>query len=180
MRRERRRPGDGRGVRPERCPAARSVVFVAFAAEESGLLGSQALAAAPPFPLKDMAAILNVDVLNVYGRTRDFSALGLDQSSSAPPSPGRCRRGAQGDHQPGGSVPGRILPLGSLLAGQGRRPWYQPGKRFGLRWSPGRLGEGTADKYIRRALPPAERPGSALVQLRRRIAAASRHRQEQQ
>ncbi len=61
--------------------AARSVVFVAFAAEESGLLGSQALAAAPPFPLKDMAAILNVDVLNVYGRTRDFSALGLDQSS---------------------------------------------------------------------------------------------------
>ena len=28
-----------------------------------------------------MAAILNVDVLNLYGRTRDFSALGLDQST---------------------------------------------------------------------------------------------------
>ena len=28
-----------------------------------------------------MAAILNLDVLNLYGRTRDFSALGLDQSS---------------------------------------------------------------------------------------------------
>jgi Zn-dependent M28 family amino/carboxypeptidase len=28
-----------------------------------------------------MAAILNSDVLNLYGRTRDFSALGLDQSS---------------------------------------------------------------------------------------------------
>jgi Zn-dependent M28 family amino/carboxypeptidase len=61
--------------------AGRSVVFVGFAAEESGLLGSQALAATPPFPLRDMAAILNLDVLNMYGRTRDFSALGLEQSS---------------------------------------------------------------------------------------------------
>ena len=64
------------GVHP-----GRSIVFVAFAAEESGLLGSQALAANPPFPLRDVAAILNLDVLNLYGRTRDFSALGLDQSS---------------------------------------------------------------------------------------------------
>jgi Zn-dependent M28 family amino/carboxypeptidase len=64
------------GVHP-----GRSVVFIGFAAEESGLLGSQALAAKPPFPLRDMATILNVDVLNLYGRTRDFSALGLDQSS---------------------------------------------------------------------------------------------------
>ncbi|HEX3274023.1 MAG TPA: M28 family peptidase [Gemmatimonadales bacterium] len=66
----------GTGVHP-----GRSIVFVAFAAEESGLLGSQALAANPPFPLRDVAAILNLDVLNLYGRTRDFSALGLDQSS---------------------------------------------------------------------------------------------------
>lgn len=61
--------------------AARSMVFVGFAAEESGLIGSQALAAHPPFPLKDIAAILNLDVMNLYGKTRDFSALGLDQSS---------------------------------------------------------------------------------------------------
>jgi Zn-dependent M28 family amino/carboxypeptidase len=64
------------GVHP-----ARSLVFIGFAAEESGLLGSQALATTPPFPLKDMAAILNLDVLNLYGRTRDFSALGMDQSN---------------------------------------------------------------------------------------------------
>ena len=64
------------GVRP-----ARSIVFIGFAAEESGLLGSQALATHPPFALRDMAAILNLDVLNLYGRTRDFSALGMDQSS---------------------------------------------------------------------------------------------------
>jgi Zn-dependent M28 family amino/carboxypeptidase len=64
------------GVRP-----SRSIIFIGFAAEESGLIGSQALADNPPFPLKDMAAILNLDVMNLYGKTRDFSALGLDQSS---------------------------------------------------------------------------------------------------
>jgi Zn-dependent M28 family amino/carboxypeptidase len=61
--------------------AGRSIVFIGFAAEESGLLGSQALASSPPFALRDMAAILNVDVLNLYGQTRDFSALGLEQST---------------------------------------------------------------------------------------------------
>jgi Zn-dependent M28 family amino/carboxypeptidase len=59
----------------------RSVVFVGFAAEESGLLGSQGLVARPPFPLKDMAAILNLDGMNLDGRTSDIGALGTDQSS---------------------------------------------------------------------------------------------------
>jgi Zn-dependent M28 family amino/carboxypeptidase len=54
---------------------------VAFAAEESGLIGSQALAGKPPVPLGDLAAILNLDVMNLYGRTTDVSALGLDQST---------------------------------------------------------------------------------------------------
>jgi Zn-dependent M28 family amino/carboxypeptidase len=59
----------------------RSIVFAAFTAEESGLLGSQAFVAKPTFPLSQIAAILNLDVMNLYGRTRDVSALGLDQSS---------------------------------------------------------------------------------------------------
>ena len=64
------------GVRPNR-----SILFVGFTAEESGLLGSQAIIARPPIPLSRMAAILNMDVMNLYGKTRDVSALGLDQSS---------------------------------------------------------------------------------------------------
>ena len=64
------------GVRP-----GRSLIFVGFAAEESGLIGSQALADHPPVPLGDIAAILNLDVMNMYGRTTDVSALGLDQSN---------------------------------------------------------------------------------------------------
>jgi Zn-dependent M28 family amino/carboxypeptidase len=59
----------------------RSLVFAGFAAEESGLIGSQALADNPVVPLKDIAAILNLDVVNLYGRTRDIAALGLDQST---------------------------------------------------------------------------------------------------
>jgi Zn-dependent M28 family amino/carboxypeptidase len=59
----------------------RSLVFIGFTAEEAGLLGSQALVARPTIPLKRVAAILNMDVMNLYGRTRDVSALGLDQSS---------------------------------------------------------------------------------------------------
>jgi len=61
------------GVHP-----GRSIVFVGFTAEESGLLGSQALIAKPPMPLSRIAAILNMDVMNLYGKTRDVSALGLD------------------------------------------------------------------------------------------------------
>ena len=60
---------------------SRSLIFVGFAAEESGLIGSQALANNPPVPLADIAAILNLDVMNLYGRTTDVSALGLDQST---------------------------------------------------------------------------------------------------
>jgi Zn-dependent M28 family amino/carboxypeptidase len=44
-------------------------------------LGSQAFVTKPTIPLSRIAAILNLDVMNLYGRTRDVSALGLDQSS---------------------------------------------------------------------------------------------------
>jgi Zn-dependent M28 family amino/carboxypeptidase len=64
------------GVHP-----GRSILFMAFAAEESGLIGSQAFAGNPTLPLKRLAAVLNMDVMNLYGRTRDVSALGVDQSS---------------------------------------------------------------------------------------------------
>ncbi|HXE57283.1 MAG TPA: M20/M25/M40 family metallo-hydrolase [Gemmatimonadales bacterium] len=64
------------GVMPRR-----SVLFMAFAAEESGLLGAEAFAARPTVPLAKLAAVFNMDVMNLYGRTRDISALGADQST---------------------------------------------------------------------------------------------------
>ncbi|HEY8104927.1 MAG TPA: M28 family peptidase [Gemmatimonadales bacterium] len=64
------------GARPDR-----SVLFVAFGAEEAGLLGSAAFVARPPLPLAQLSAMLNLDGLNVLADTRDISALGADLSS---------------------------------------------------------------------------------------------------
>jgi len=59
----------------------RSILFAAFGGEESGLLGSQALIDRPFMPLANVAAMLNFDDPNLFGRTRDVAAIGADQSS---------------------------------------------------------------------------------------------------
>ncbi len=63
-------------VRPKR-----TIVFVGMALEESGLLGSAWLAAHPPVPPARVAADLNLDVTNLFGPTRDITAVGADQST---------------------------------------------------------------------------------------------------
>jgi len=59
----------------------RSVIFTAFGAEESGLLGSSAYVARPTMPLKQIAAVINIDGLELLGQRRDIGALGSDQSA---------------------------------------------------------------------------------------------------
>lgn len=59
----------------------RSVIFAAVAAEESGLLGSQYFCEHPPVAPGRMAADLNVDGLNIWGRTTDLGYIGLGRSS---------------------------------------------------------------------------------------------------
>lgn len=59
----------------------RSVLFAAVAAEEQGLLGSQWLVEHPPVPHGRMALDLNIDGLNIWGKTRDVSVIGLGKSS---------------------------------------------------------------------------------------------------
>jgi Zn-dependent M28 family amino/carboxypeptidase len=59
----------------------RPILFIATAAEESGLLGSEAYAARPLFPLARTAAVLNLDVTNTRGATHDIGSLGGDRSS---------------------------------------------------------------------------------------------------
>jgi hypothetical protein len=62
-------------------PPARSILFAAVAAEEQGLLGSQYLAEHLPVPPGRVAANLNIDGLNIHGRTRDVTVIGLGKSS---------------------------------------------------------------------------------------------------
>jgi Zn-dependent M28 family amino/carboxypeptidase len=59
----------------------RSILFAALAAEESGLLGSEYLCAHPPVPAGSLAAVLNVDGINIWGRTRDVREVGLGKST---------------------------------------------------------------------------------------------------
>jgi Zn-dependent M28 family amino/carboxypeptidase len=59
----------------------RSILFAALAAEESGLLGSEYLCAHPPVPAGRIAAVINIDGINVWGPTRDVVDLGLGKST---------------------------------------------------------------------------------------------------
>lgn len=62
-------------------PPARSVYFVATTAEEAGLLGSEHLASHPPVAIDQIAANINVDGLNVWGKAKDIVLLGAERSS---------------------------------------------------------------------------------------------------
>jgi len=62
-------------------PPRRSVVFLAVAAEEQGLLGSEYFVKHPPVPLEQLVANLNVDGGNVLGRTKDVGVVGAGKSS---------------------------------------------------------------------------------------------------
>ena len=64
--------------------ADRSIVFAAVTAEESGLLGSDYYAANPLFPLAKTVGGINMDGLNVLGRTRDVVVVGPGKSELEP------------------------------------------------------------------------------------------------
>jgi Zn-dependent M28 family amino/carboxypeptidase len=62
-------------------PPARSILFMSVTGEEQGLLGSKWYATHPLYPLIHTVAAINMDVLNVWGRTRDLTIPGLGQST---------------------------------------------------------------------------------------------------
>jgi Zn-dependent M28 family amino/carboxypeptidase len=59
----------------------RSILFAAVAAEESGLLGSEYFCKHPPMLPGRIAANVNIDGINTYGRSRDVTYVGLGKSS---------------------------------------------------------------------------------------------------
>jgi len=59
----------------------RSLLFSFVTAEEYGLLGSAYLAAHLPVPSAGVAANINIDGFNIYGRTKDVTFLGHDRST---------------------------------------------------------------------------------------------------
>jgi Zn-dependent M28 family amino/carboxypeptidase len=60
--------------------AARSQIFLAVTAEESGLLGSKYYAENPIYPLSQTVGGVNMDGLNVTGATKDVNIIGVGKS----------------------------------------------------------------------------------------------------
>ncbi|HND20217.1 MAG TPA: M20/M25/M40 family metallo-hydrolase [Acidobacteriota bacterium] len=59
----------------------RSILFLSVTAEEQGLLGAQYYAEHPIYPLLQTAANVNLDGLNIWGETRDFTPMGSERST---------------------------------------------------------------------------------------------------
>src|SRR5581483_7541919 len=55
--------------------------FLSVTAEEKGLLGSRYYGENPIYPLADTLADINMDVMNVYGPTKDVTVIGLGNTT---------------------------------------------------------------------------------------------------
>ena len=62
-------------------PPKRTVLFLAVTAEEKGLLGAKYYATVPLYPLNQTLANINMDGVNQWGRTRDVTMVGDDNST---------------------------------------------------------------------------------------------------
>ncbi len=62
-------------------PPKRTMIFATVAAEEYGLIGSQFYAENPTVPPGRLAANINIDGINIFGRTKDIIMVGLGKSS---------------------------------------------------------------------------------------------------
>lgn len=61
-------------------PPKRSILFLLVTAEEQGLLGSQYYAINPLYPLNKTVAVINIDGVNQWGRTKDLTVVGMGAS----------------------------------------------------------------------------------------------------
>jgi Zn-dependent M28 family amino/carboxypeptidase len=59
----------------------RSLLFLFVTAEEKGLLGSKYYTGAPLHPLERTLADINLDMINLWGRTSDLISIGMGQST---------------------------------------------------------------------------------------------------
>jgi Zn-dependent M28 family amino/carboxypeptidase len=58
----------------------RSILFLSVTGEEQGLLGSEYYARNPLFPLNKTVAVINMDALNILGKTKDMTIVGYGNS----------------------------------------------------------------------------------------------------
>jgi Zn-dependent M28 family amino/carboxypeptidase len=84
-------------------PPKRSILFLSVTAEEQGLLGSQYYSVTPLYPLSKTLANINLDGLNLHGRTKDLTLIGYGASELddyARDAAGEQGRVVRGDAEP--------------------------------------------------------------------------------
>lgn len=59
----------------------RSILFLTVTAEEQGLLGAKHYASNPLYPLERTLADINLDVINLWGPTKDIISIGMGQTT---------------------------------------------------------------------------------------------------
>ena len=95
-------------------------------AEEKGLLGSKYYASAPLYPLEQTLADINLDVINLWGRTSDLISIGMGQSTlddllvEVARDPGAHRRARRRARE------GVLLSIRPFRVRQARRPALDP------------------------------------------------------
>lgn len=124
----------------------RTLVFAAWTAEERGLIGSQAYAAQPMYPLEKTVANLTLDILQTAGPARDVVLVGAGQSTleehlaKAAAAQGRVvtpealpERGLfyRADHFP---LARRGVPVLLLMAMSGGADLVEGGREAGNKW----------------------------------------------
>jgi Zn-dependent M28 family amino/carboxypeptidase len=62
-------------------PPKRSILFLSVTAEEKGLVGAKYYATHPLYPLTKTVANINMDGLNQWGKTSDYTVIGLGNST---------------------------------------------------------------------------------------------------
>jgi len=70
-----------RGYTLLKTPPKRSILFLSVTAEEKGLLGAKFYAEKPLYPLAKTLADINMDVINLWGKTRDIVSVGLGNTT---------------------------------------------------------------------------------------------------
>jgi Zn-dependent M28 family amino/carboxypeptidase len=73
--------GEAFAKMPKKERPKRSLLFMFPTAEEQGLLGAEYYSLHPLVPLAKTVANVNIDGVNFFGKTSDFSALGAERSS---------------------------------------------------------------------------------------------------
>ena len=117
----------------------RSILFLFVTGEEQGLLGSTYYATHPLYPLAKTLAVLNLDGLNVAGRTKDLTIVGLGLSTLDDTFAACRRRAGPGRSPRPDAREGLLLPLRPLPVREGGRALGPRRRRHGVRRQAGRL-----------------------------------------